>query len=89
MSRQEKLGLPAFRIRGGVHAPHRKNTAECETVVMPPPERIVVAMSQHIGAPCIPVVKVGDTVKVGQLTAIPTPWYPLPSIPAYRARLPA
>lgn len=67
VSIQEKLGLPAFRTRGGVHAPHRKNTAECETVVMPPPERIVVAMSQHIGAPCIPVVKVGDTVKVGQL----------------------
>ena len=52
---------------GGVHAPHRKNTAECETVVMPPPERIVVAMSQHLGTPCTPTVKIGDVVEVGQV----------------------
>ena len=46
------------RPHGGVHAPHRKNTAECETIVMPPPERILLAMSQHLGAPCEPVVQV-------------------------------
>lgn len=57
------------RTRGGVHAPHRKNTAQCETVIMPPPERIILAMTQHIGAPCTPVVKVGDTVEVGQVVA--------------------
>lgn len=55
------------RPHGGVHAPHRKNTAECETVVMPPPERILLAMSQHLGAPCVPTVKVGDRVAVGQV----------------------
>ena len=55
------------RTRGGVHAPHRKHTAECETVRMPAPERIVLAMAQHIGAPCVPTVKVGDTVAVGQV----------------------
>ena len=55
------------RPQGGVHAPHRKNTAECETVIMPPPERILLAMSQHLGAPCTPAVKVGDSVEVGQL----------------------
>ncbi len=54
-------------IRGGVHAPHRKHTAECETVVMPPPDKIILAMSQHLGAPCTPTVKVGDTVEVGQV----------------------
>ena len=54
-------------IRGGVHAPHRKNTAECETQVMPPPEKIIVAMSQHLGAPCVPTVKAGDMVEVGQV----------------------
>ncbi|MCI8553961.1 MAG: electron transport complex subunit RsxC [Clostridiales bacterium] len=59
--------MPAFRTRGGVHAPHRKNTAESETVVMPPPEQIVLAMSQHIGAPCSPTVKTGDRVEVGQV----------------------
>lgn len=55
--------------RGGVHAPHRKNTADCETVAMPAPEKVLIAMSQHLGAPCIPTVKVGDTVEVGQVVA--------------------
>ncbi|MDD2362353.1 MAG: electron transport complex subunit RsxC [Oscillospiraceae bacterium] len=56
-----------MQTRGGVHAPHCKHTAECETIVMPPPERVIIAMSQHIGAPCTPTVKVGDTVLVGQV----------------------
>ena len=34
---------------------------------MPPPEQVILSMSQHIGAPCKPVVQVGDTVKVGQV----------------------
>ncbi len=59
----------SLRTKGGVHAPHRKHTADCETVVMPPPERIILAMSQHIGVPCKPVVKVGDYVEVGQVVA--------------------
>lgn len=53
--------------RGGVHVSHRKNTAECETVVMPPPQQVILAMSQHLGAPCVPAVKVGDKVAVGQI----------------------
>ena len=54
-------------VRGGVHAPHRKHTADCETVVMPPPETIILAMSQHLGGPCDPVVGPGDAVEVGQM----------------------
>ena len=34
---------------------------------MPPPKTIVLAMSQHLGVPCEPVVAVGDTVEVGQV----------------------
>ena len=56
-----------FRIHGGAHVPHRKHTAQMESVVMPPPDQVVIPMSQHIGAPCTPVVKAGDLVKVGQL----------------------
>ncbi len=56
-----------YPVRGGVHAPHRKHTADCETVVMPPPKTIVLAMSQHLGVPCEPTVAVGDTVEVGQV----------------------
>lgn len=56
-----------FRTKGGAKAPHRKNTAGCESVVMPPPNQVVIPMQQHIGAPCVPVVNAGDEVKVGQL----------------------
>lgn len=44
-----------------------KNTAESESVLMPPPETVVLPMQQHIGAPCTPTVKKGDTVYVGTL----------------------
>ena len=51
----------------GVHLKHRKNTAESVPVRMPIPRTVTLPMSMHIGAPAIPVVKVGETVKVGQL----------------------
>lgn len=56
-----------FLTKGGAKTPHRKNTAFMESVIMPPPEQVVIPMQQHIGAPCTPLVKAGDTVKVGQL----------------------
>lgn len=55
------------KVRGGVKVSHHKNTAETEVVRMPAPAKVVIPMQQHIGAPCEPVVKVGDTVAVGQL----------------------
>lgn len=62
-----KLALKPFRIRGTVKAPHRKHTAGCESVIMPPPDEVLICMSQHIGAPCKPTVKVGQQVFVGQI----------------------
>ncbi|MBE6824520.1 MAG: electron transport complex subunit RsxC [Ruminococcaceae bacterium] len=56
-----------YRTHGGVHVPHRKNTAHAQSVIMPPPSSVTIPMSQHIGAPCKPVVKVGDVVSVGQI----------------------
>ncbi|MBR2406214.1 MAG: electron transport complex subunit RsxC [Clostridia bacterium] len=56
-----------WRPHGGVHPAQHKDAAELESVTMPIPEKIVVSMSQHIGAPCTPTVKVGDTVDVGQI----------------------
>lgn len=46
---------------------HKKATENMATVIMPPPARIVLLMQQHVGAPCEPLVKKGDTVKVGQV----------------------
>ncbi len=54
---------------GGAHTPHYKHTADADTVIMPPPERILLPMSQHIGAPCTPTVAIGDEVAVGQIVA--------------------
>ena len=51
----------------GVHAPHRKNTAEMAPVRMPAPAVVKIPMSMNIGRPAVPVVKPGDTVQVGQL----------------------
>ncbi len=53
----------------GAAVPHRKNTAAMETVRMPLPSRVVLPVSQHIGAPARPLVKKGDHVDVGTLVA--------------------
>ena len=54
-----------FRTHGGAAVPHHKNTWELPTATMPPPERVILPMQQHLGAPCVPTVKKGDTVFVG------------------------
>ena len=45
---------------------HSKNTMNCETKIMPIPDTVYISMSQHIGAPCAPIVKEGDKLTVGQ-----------------------
>ena len=49
----------------GANVPHDKSTANMATVTMPLPEKIILPMQQHIGAPCTPTVKKGDAVLVG------------------------
>lgn len=58
-----------YHTHGGAKVPHRKNTAKMETAVLPAPSQVVLPMQQHVGAPCKPLVKVGDTVLVGQKIA--------------------
>ena len=50
-----------------INAGHYKNTAGCATETMPVPDIVKINMSQHIGAPCKPLVAKGDRVLVGQL----------------------
>ena len=54
----------AFSFFGGVH-PNENKWYACdkETVVFPEPDIVVIPMSQHIGAPCLPLVKKGDPVR--------------------------
>lgn len=57
----------AFSFFGGVHPKENKWYAcDKETQVFPAPDIVVIPMSQHIGAPCKPLVKKGDLVTVGQ-----------------------
>lgn len=52
---------------GGVH-PNDQKSLSCEQAYepLPAPKQVVIPMSMHIGAPCKPLVKKGDTVTVGQ-----------------------
>ena len=50
----------------GIRLNHRKNTENSQTVEMPLPSKVRIPMSMHMGAPCQPLVKVGDMVAVGQ-----------------------
>ena len=57
----------AFSIFGGVHPKENKWYAEDKKIQeFPEPDILVIPMSQHIGAPCLPLVKKGDRVLVGQ-----------------------
>jgi len=59
--------IKALKIfKGGVPVSHTKRTEECEVIVMPVPKTLIFPMVQHLGAPCLPLVKKGDYVKVGQ-----------------------
>jgi electron transport complex protein RnfC len=55
---------------GGVH-PHDNKFYSASVPIedFPLPARVVIPLSQHIGAPSNPVVQVGDEVKTGQLIA--------------------
>ena len=61
-----------YTFKGGIHVNEHKNTAGCRVKVFSSPERVIIPMSQHIGAPCLCLVKKGDTVTVGQkIGAVP------------------
>lgn len=52
---------------GGVHPNEMKQLSRDEAIVeFPAPKTVTIPMVQHIGAPCRPLVAVGDTVTIGQ-----------------------
>lgn len=54
-------------FKGGIHPPHNKHLTEAlPTEILPPPEKVIIPLSQHIGAPAKITVKRGDPVKIGQ-----------------------
>ncbi len=55
--------------KGGIHPPENKITADKETVTLPIPKKVIIPVSQHIGAPAKVIVKKNDKVKTGQMIA--------------------
>lgn len=62
-----RLRCHSEMILNSVKLPHFNQAAEMKTTAFKLPERVVISMSQHGGAPCTPTVKVGDFVKTGQV----------------------
>ena len=56
---------------GGVHPNDSKMARDCRIEVLPNAPSVFISVAQHIGAPSLPVVEVGDKVKVGQVIAGP------------------
>ena len=60
----------AFNFYGGIHPAYHKNLAAHVPIrELSLPARLVVPLSQHLGAPAKAIVKPGDLVKAGQLIA--------------------
>lgn len=61
------MNIRKLTFKGGTHPPHsKKATARLPIEKANAPKIVVIPMQQHIGAPCEPVVSVGDEVKLGQ-----------------------
>lgn len=66
-SNEEVLNLKLLSFKGGTH-PHdnKEHTADKPIRELLPSKIMVYPMSQHIGAPCEPIVEKGDRVLMGQ-----------------------
>lgn len=64
------MGLATFK--GGIH-PHDKKelSADRPIVETKPPQRVIIPLSQHLGAPCKPAVSIGQEVKKGEMIGEP------------------
>lgn len=64
------MGLATFK--GGIHPPDKKTLAANSFIVeSKPPKIVVISLSQHIGAPCTPIVSIGQEVKKGEIVGEP------------------
>lgn len=59
-----------FHFKGGIHPGYHKELANASAIQeLPLPKKLIVPMSQHLGAPAKPIVRAGDIVKANQLIA--------------------
>ena len=58
-------------FKGGIHPGDRKELTNSVPIsVCPPPKEVIIPLRQHIGAPCEPIVNVGDRVLLGQTIGV-------------------
>lgn len=61
------MELGKLTFKGGVHIPEYKDfTASKAIEKSVEPKVVYISLHQHVGAPCKPIVEVGENVKVGQ-----------------------
>ncbi len=60
--------LKTFPV-GGIHPKDQKLSANKEIKSLKIPDIVSIPVSQHLGAPAKPIVKINDSVKVGQIIA--------------------
>lgn len=62
--------MSANTFKNGVHpVGYKYQTRDLPIEKGPEPEKVYIPLSQHIGAPAVPIVAAGDRVKKGQLIA--------------------
>lgn len=65
-----KSFLSPFSFRGGIHPDYNKQaTSGAKIHALPLPPQLIISLSQHLGAPAVPSVKIGETVVGGQCLA--------------------
>ena len=64
MKLTESILRPVKMVSGGIRLHHNKNTADMESVSFEP-KTVYIPTSQHIGAPCVPIVEKGQQVYIG------------------------
>lgn len=64
------MALATFK--GGIHPPDKKDIAKDRAIKeAKSPQRVVIPLSQHLGAPCKPIVSIGQEVKKGEMIGEP------------------
>ncbi len=66
------MHMQTFTFKRGIHPPDGKkftNTKKIEILMPEKDKLIIMPMSQHLGAPCTPIVEKGDRVLLGQKIA--------------------
>ncbi len=68
INEQETILISFSNFRGGIHPPDRKELSAAKPIAETrSPVRVVIPLSQHLGAPCKPVVTIDQEVKKGEL----------------------